>query len=126
MSVVPDDAKGGRFERQNESLGFDPHRLPVDVHRWIGQARFEGGRWRSRALRGEPLRTMLALRPWNAPTPRRSHCCGEVTVTSIVAALFVTIWHIYRETIRDWLPLVPVGPTAEGGGTADNQNGAAG
>ncbi len=27
----------------------------------------------------------------------------------IVAALFVTVWHIYGEAFRDWLPVVPTG-----------------
>jgi hypothetical protein len=29
-------------------------------------------------------------------------------VGPIVAALFVTIWHIYGETFADWLPAVPI------------------
>jgi hypothetical protein len=30
-------------------------------------------------------------------------------VGPIVAALFVTVWHLYGEAFRDWLPAVPEG-----------------
>jgi len=35
-------------------------------------------------------------------------------VGPIVAALFVTVWHIYGEAFDDWLPEVPEGPLLEG------------
>ena len=37
-----------------------------------------------------------------------------VTVGPIVAALFVSIWHIYGETFSDWLPVVPGDPGGPG------------
>jgi predicted PurR-regulated permease PerM len=36
----------------------------------------------------------------------------------IVAALFVTVWHIYGETFRAWLPEVPAAPVAAVGAPA--------
>lgn len=35
-------------------------------------------------------------------------------VGPIIAALFVSIWHIYGETFRDWLPEVPHSPSTPG------------
>jgi predicted PurR-regulated permease PerM len=46
-------------------------------------------------------------------------------VGPIVAALFVTVWHIYGEAFNDWLPVVPPGflktPLLTAAGTADEQ-----
>jgi predicted PurR-regulated permease PerM len=44
-------------------------------------------------------------------------------VGPIVAALFVTVWHIYGETFRAWLPEVPALPPAAGNAPPGDRDG---
>jgi predicted PurR-regulated permease PerM len=39
-------------------------------------------------------------------------------VGPIIAALFVTVWHMYGHAFRDWLPAVSASPTRAGNGNS--------